>query len=251
MSEHSVQNKVGVVILAAGKGKRMQSDLPKLMHLLKGKPLIDYPVRVIEELIIKPVVVVNDASALIQDYLRDRAEYAIQKEQLGTGHAVMVAEGLLKNNVEHVVVLYGDMPSLTTHSLQTLIDTHILQQNCITMMVVNIPDFKDWRQYFYDWGRIVRNTEGSILKIVEKKDCFPVQLNILEVNPGVYCFNSDWLWENLKKLNNDNNQKEYYLTDLIEMCIEQRKKLGDIATDPKETVGINTKEQLNLAATLI
>lgn len=251
MSENIMKNNVAVLILAAGKGKRMQSDLPKLMHLLKGKPLIDYPVRVIEQLGLKPVVVVNDASPLIQDYLVDRAQYAIQKEQLGTGHAVMMAESLLRDRIEHVVVLYGDLPSLSASSLQTLIDTHLSQQNCITMTVVNLPDFNGWRQYFYDFGRIVRNRDGDILKIVEKKDCFPVQLNILELNLGVYCFNSQWLWENLRKLNNDNSQKEYYLTDLIEMCIEQRKKLGDIAIDPKEAVGINTKEQLDLAEQLI
>lgn len=239
--------KIGVVILAAGKGKRMQSELPKVMHLLHDRPLVDYVVSTAEALGIKPVAIVPDDSDLVRDFLGKRATYAVQKERLGTGHAVSVAEPKLKGKVDHVVVLYGDMPFVTASSLQKLVDEHAAKNNVLTLMTVVVPDFHDWRTQFYDFGRIVRDINNNIIKIVEKRDASPKELNLREVNTAFFCFNADWLWENLKKLKNSNAAGEYYLTDLVKIAFDQSAKLSAVHIDPREAVGVNTKENLQIA----
>ena len=239
--------KIGIVILAAGKGKRMQSELPKVMHLLHEKPLIDYVVRSAEDLGIKPVVVVPDDSNLVREYLGSRADYAVQTERLGTGHAVLMAEDALAGKADHVIVLNGDMPFITSQSLASLIDDHATRNNILTLMTVTVPDFRDWRSQFYDFGRIVRDERGEINKIVEKKDASPKELNILELNTNFFCFNAGWLWKNLKNLKNNNAAGELYLTDLVKAAFDEGVLLSSVNINAREAVGINTKEHLEIA----
>lgn len=241
------KDKIGAVILAAGKGKRMQSELPKVMHILRDMPLVNYVVSTVEDLHIKPVVIIPDDSSLVRDYLGKRARYAVQTERLGTGHAVSMAEKKLKGKASHVIVLYGDMPFIGSSSLQKLIDEHINRGNQLTLMTAKVPDFRDWRAQFYDFGRIVRDINGNIIRIVEKKDASPKELNIMELNTAFFIFNSDWLWPNLKKLKNKNAAGEYYLTDLVKIAFDEGAKLSSIFIDPKEATGINTKEHLETA----
>jgi len=246
-------NKIGVVILAAGKGKRMNSNKLKVMHELKGKPLIDYVVSSVENLggQIKPVVVVCAEDNSVQDYLKDRADYVVQSERLGTGHAVSVAENFLQGKADSIVVLYGDMPFITTDSIAKLMEKHLERDNKITLMTAVVNDFGDWRASLFDYGRIVRGgEENHILKIVEKKDATPEELEIKEVNSALFCFKADWLWEHLRQLKNNNIQGEYYLTDLIQLAAEENEKLSSIYIDPKEALGINTIENLNIAENL-
>ena len=243
-------NKISVVILAAGKGKRMNSDKLKVMHELDGKPLIDYVVKSVEDsnLGVKPVVVVCEENSSVQDFLGDRAEYTMQKERLGTGHAVMSAENILKDKAETVVVLYGDMPFIKPESIKKLVDKHLEKNNQLTLLTAEVPDFYNWRSGLYSYGRIVRGgAEDHILKIVEKKDATPEELEIKEVSTCFFCFNADWLWKKLKLLKNNNNQKEYYLTDLVQIAESEREKMSSIAIDPKEALGINTPEDLGKA----
>lgn len=239
--------KVGIIILAAGKGKRMQSELPKVMHLLHERPLVDYVVRASEELGIKPVVVVPDDSNLVREYLGDRVDYAVQAERLGTGHAVLMAEKELADKVDHIIVLNGDMPFITSRSLDLLIDDHTTRNNILTLMTVVVSDFRDWRSQFYDFGRIVRNERGEINKIIEKKDASPKELNILELNTNFFCFNGEWLWKNLKNLKNNNAAGELYLTDLVKIAFDEGVPLSSVNIEPREAVGINTKEHLEIA----
>jgi len=245
-----MKNKIGIVILAAGKGKRMQSELPKVMHLLRDRPLIDYVVSTADNLGIKPVVVVADDSSLVRDFLGKRAAYAVQKERLGTGHAVSVAESKLKGKTDHVVVLYGDMPFVTAPSIKKLVDEHVAKNNVLTLMTVVVPDFHDWRSQFYDFGRIVRDIDNNIIKIVEKRDASPKELNLKEVNTAFFCFKADWLWENLKKLKNSNAAGELYLTDLVKIAFDEDAKLSAVHINPREAVGVNTKENLQVAQEL-
>ena len=196
-----MNTKFQTIILAAGEGKRMQTGVPKVMNLLHGKPLIEYVVVAAEKAFgAKPVVVVNNKHTLVQDYLQDRAQFAIQAQQLGTGHAVMSAEALLKDRAENIIVLYGDMPCITSESLKRLVEEHAVQNNTLTVMTLTTDNFDDWRSQFADFGRIIRDKNGSLLKVVEKKDCTPAELNIREVNTSYFCFAAPWLWENLKKL---------------------------------------------------
>jgi bifunctional UDP-N-acetylglucosamine pyrophosphorylase/glucosamine-1-phosphate N-acetyltransferase len=242
-----MKEKVGVIILAAGKGKRMQSELPKVMHLLRDRPLIDYVVGAVESLKIKPVVIVPDDSDLVRNFLEKRAYYAVQTERLGTGHAVSMAEKKLSGKTDHVAVLYGDMPFITVDSVKNLIDEHISRGNVLTLMTVKTPDFSDWRAQFYDFGRIIRDENNNIIKIVEKKDASPKELNIKELNTAFFCFKSDWLWENLKKIKNTNAAGEYYLTDLVKIAFDTGARLSSVEISPREAVGVNTKEHLEKA----
>lgn len=225
----------------------MQSELPKVMHLLRERPLIDYVVSAVEKFGIKPVVIVPDDSNLVRDFLGKRARYAVQKERLGTGHAVMMAEKLLGEKADSVIVLYGDMPFISSGSIKALVDEHLKKNNALTLMTVVVPDYHDWRAQFYDFGRIIRDIDGNITKIVEKKDASPRELNIKEVNTAFFCFDSDWLWKNLKQLKSANAAGEYYLTDLVKIAFDEGAKLSSVSVDPREAVGINTKEHLEKA----
>jgi len=246
-------DKVGVVILAAGEGKRMKSDIPKVMHELHGKPLIEHAVEHVEDLglLHKPVIVVSPKHTMVQDYLVSRAEYVVQPEQLGTGHAVSMAEFLLQDKVTHVIVLYGDMPFVSADSLGRLISRHVERDNAVTLMTFMVPHFKGVYQPFYNFGRIVRDPDnGHILRIVERKDATESELGILELNPSFFCFKASWLWESLKKLKNTNVQGEYYLTDLIGLAIEEGEHLSSVSIEPKEAMGINTLDDLEIARTV-
>ncbi|HRH23393.1 MAG TPA: NTP transferase domain-containing protein [Candidatus Magasanikbacteria bacterium] len=247
MSEKKIHN-VGVVILAAGDGKRMKSTLPKMMHELKGKPLIQHVVEHVEQSGIgKPLIVVSSKHSMVQDCIGERAEYVVQKEQLGTGHAASMAETILKGTVEHVIFLNGDMPFVSGESIKRLLARHTERKNTITMMTVVVPNFDNENQAFAGFGRIVRGKNGHIARIVEKKDASEEELGILELNPSVWCFEASWLWKSLKNLKNENSQKEYYLTDLIGMGIDEGVQISSISIEPKEAIGINTAEDLEVA----
>lgn len=249
---NSSLNKVGVVILAAGDGKRMQTGIPKVMNLLHEQPLVAHVVQSVEstQFGVKPIVIVSPNHTLVQDYLGDRAVYAVQDKQLGTAHAVGCAQNLLQDKSDCVVVLYGDMPLIKPASLQHLVDTHNREKSAITLMTVVAPDFEGWRAQFADFGRIKRDEDGNILCIVEKKDATPEELSITEVNTSYFCFDAAWLWQNLKEVRNENNQKEFYLVDLVTIAREQGAKIGTVQIDPKEAIGINTKEHLDIAQTI-
>ncbi len=243
------KDKIGIVILAAGKGTRMKSDKLKVMHELQGRPLVDYVVGAVENLgwPEKPVVVARRENTATQDYLGSRAQYVIQEKQLGTGQAVATAESILKGKVDRVVVLYGDMPFITGASIKNLVGQHLKNNDSLTLMTATVADFLEWRKNLFEYGRIIRNENGDVVKIIETKDATPEQLEIKEVNSGYFCFEADWLWKNLKNLKNNNAQGEYYLTDLVKMAFEQKVKMSSVEILPKEAVGINTLENLQTA----
>lgn len=242
---------VSTVILAAGQGKRMNSTMLKVMHTIHGRPMVDYVVNTVEKAGLgKPVVVVCATDPAVQDFLQDRAEYVVQADRLGTGHAVSMAEPALKGKADNVVILYGDMPFVSADSVKRLVARHVERNNTLTMMTFTVPDFEEWRAAFKSFSRIIRGTDGHIARDVQFKDATPVELEIKELNPCVYCFKSEWLWENLKQLKNNNAQQEYYLTDLISEAIRQGQKISSISIEPKEAVGINSPADLQSAETL-
>ncbi len=242
-----------VVILAAGKGKRMGSGLPKVLREVGGKAMIQRVVEsVLESGVTKrPVVIIGYGTEIIKKYLGTICSYVLQAEQLGTAHAVSCAESYL-TGVDNIVVVNGDTPFLRPEILKNLVDAHEKKQAVLTMVTLRLPDFGEWRGTFNDFGRIVRNEAGEVVAIVEKKDATEEQLKISEVNPSFFCFKSDWLWENLAKINCDNAQGEFYLTDLVHLAIFENQKVETLVTDdPTEAVGVNTPEQLNLAQSLM
>ncbi|MEK7644222.1 MAG: NTP transferase domain-containing protein [Patescibacteria group bacterium] len=246
-------DKIAAIILAAGQGKRMGGEKLKVMRELGGRPLIDFVIESVEKSIIKnkPVVVARGGDNSVQDYLGERAEYAIQAEQLGTGHAVATGEKLLRGNVQQVVVLYGDVPFVAPESINRLVAVQVASGGVLTLATTIVPDYDGGNSPFWTLARVERDGAGNIRRIVEKKDCTEAQSAIHEVNAGVYCFNAEWFWDNLRTLKNDNVQKEYYLTDLIALAIEKKEKISSISIDPREAIGINTKEDLEIAGKFI
>jgi len=250
MSESISKNSIGVVILAAGDGKRMKSELPKVMHELRGKPLIDHVVGNVEASGVadRIVVVVSPKHTLVQDCLGDRAEYVIQQEQLGTGHAAAQAQAILRGQVGHVITLYGDMPLVSGQSLKALAEKHVAGETAMSMLTAAVSDFEDWRVSLYtNFGRIVRSEDGEVAKSVEFRDTTEEEKAVKELSTCIYCFKTDWLFDHLARLDTDNAQGEYYLTDLVGMAVEERVGISTAHIDAEEAIGINSKEDLERA----
>ena len=237
-----------IIILAAGHGKRMQSDVPKVLSLLHEKPLVHHLLEHVLEsgVSTSPVFVVGQKREQVMASLGDQYRYVIQTEQLGTGHAVLSAESVLKDSGNNIMVLFGDMPYLSATTIRALADMQKNSGAVMTMATVQVPDFDEWRAGFFDFSRVIRSQDGTIVRTVEKKDATENELTITEVNPCYLCISNDWLWEHLRKLKNANSQGEYYLTDLIGMAVAENAKIASISIDPKEALGVNTKENLEI-----
>lgn len=230
-----------VVILAAGDSTRMRSTTPKVLHRLAGRPLIEYSVRLAKALSSKPpVVVVGRDADKVQAVLGDRARYAQQAQRLGTGHAVLQARSLLAGESQTTLVFYADMPLVTEASMYRLLEIH--GRNSATGGVLSMLTFESTNPRGF--GRIVRNTAGDVLAIVEEADCTPEQTKLTELNPGLYCYRSDWLWEYLDHIP-VSSKGEYYLTDLVSIAVSQgHRVVADRVEDATEMLGINTRVHL-------
>lgn len=242
---------VRIVVLAAGKGKRMGIDIPKVLVPLKGEPVLYHILRSIRAADIdsRPVVVVGENKPLVEAALIAGgfdAEYAVQAEQLGTGHAVRAAESAA-HSAESVLVLYGDHPFVSPATIKNIIRLHTTERATLTLATLIVPDFEGWRVSFADFGRIIRSADGAINRIVEKKDGTEEELAVRELNPAFFCFNGPWLWHGLAELKNENAQGEYYLTDLVKLAMTEGVKISSLLIDPKEGAGINTQTHLTAA----
>ncbi len=230
------------IILAAGEGKRMKSNTPKVLHKVCGKEMINHVIDNIRKSGVEEVSVVIGKGA---DKVRKGTEsrnifYSVQEEQLGTGHAVMCAEEFLKGKKGSVAIFVGDGPLITEETVTKLTKYHE-EQKCSATILTSI--MSDPLKY----GRIIRNSQGEVEKIVEFKDCNEEEVKVNEINSGMYCFDIDTLLNTLGKLNNNNNQGEYYLTDVIEILKNEGKKVGAIAVDVEEITAVNSKAELSVA----
>lgn len=239
-----------IVILAAGKGTRMGGDLAKVLSPLGGKTMIEVLFDHLEPLHIKPIVVVGYQSQAVIDLLGDRATYAVQSEQLGTGHAVKQAHRVSRT-AETIIVLYGDQPLVTAETVLNLIEAHSNNPGPLTLGTIKARDFEGWRNAFEKYGRIVRDDNEKVIKIVEYKDATDDEKLISEVNPAYFVFDAGWLWSNLEKLQNNNVQSEYYLTDLVGLAFKQNHEVIAIPITEHEGVGANTPEQLQTLEKLL
>ena len=243
------------VVLAAGKGSRMASDIPKVLVPLGGTPLL---VRLLGSIAeagfgTEPVIVVGENKPLIENAVRDagmRARYAIQDAPLGTGHAVRSAQDSCAG-AERIVVLYGDHPLVSPVTIRALCDAHAAGSGPLTLATATVPDFLGAHAPLADFGRIIRDTAGHITKIVEKKDAESHELDIREVNPAYFCFSAPWLWEKLAALTNANAQREYYLTDTVQMAMREGYEIASVAISPHEALGVNTPEHLKAAESVL
>ena len=230
-----------VIILAAGKGTRMNSDLPKVLHKLNGKALLDFVLDESELLNpIETILVVGFKKEQVISHTENRInlKYATQIEQLGTGHAVLQTEELLKNNKGHIIILYGDVPNIKASTLRPIIDEHIINDRDLTLITAEIDDPSGY-------GRIIRDKNGNLLKIVEEKDCDDDERKIKEWNPGIYIFKIPGVFEVLNNIRTNNASKEYYLTDAIGLAQQSNMQINAIKiANSNEVIGINTADQL-------
>jgi len=250
-----MQDKIQIVILAGGKGKRMMSDEPKALALLQGRPFLSHILKTVEflNLTLKPIIVVGHKKERIFEELGENHNYAHQEEQLGTGHAVHAAkEKISENNNENILVISTDQPLISKETIENLMEKHLDTNATITLATVILPDFEEWRKGIINFGRIVRDTKNKIDKIIEYKDANEEEKKILEVNPAIYIFKSQWLWKNIENLKNENSQNEYYLTDLLHIAKEQGELIETVpVSNILEALQPNTKEELEVLETLV
>jgi bifunctional UDP-N-acetylglucosamine pyrophosphorylase/glucosamine-1-phosphate N-acetyltransferase len=258
-------NTYAAVVLAAGKGTRMRSTLPKVLHQVAGLPLLAHVLHAIEDIsstsiftpsdavtssplavavncaptTSRPIVVVGYGATQIEQTFGERCLYALQEEQLGTGHAVLSAQEIvdtLNPLPQTVLVCYGDTPLISSDILARVLAEHCSQQATVTFLTAITEEPTDF-------GRIVRNADGQVTEIVEMKRATEEQKRIREVNSGVYCFDRAWLWPTLQTLPR-NLAGEYYLTDVIAIASSQGRRIATVTGSLDETIGINDRVQL-------
>ncbi|MGT2828311.1 bifunctional UDP-N-acetylglucosamine diphosphorylase/glucosamine-1-phosphate N-acetyltransferase GlmU [Streptococcus hillyeri] len=230
------------IILAAGKGTRMKSDLPKVLHKVSGITMLEHVFRAVSALNPeKTVTVIGHKAELVREVLAEKSSFALQTEQLGTGHAVMMAEEELANLEGQTLVIAGDTPLITGESLKNLIDFHVNHKNVATILTATADDP-------FGYGRIIRNQHGEVTKIVEQKDATEFEQQVKEINTGTYVFDNKRLFEALKNINTNNAQGEYYLTDVISIFRENGEKVGAyVLHDFNESLGVNDRVALATA----
>jgi bifunctional UDP-N-acetylglucosamine pyrophosphorylase/glucosamine-1-phosphate N-acetyltransferase len=227
-----------IIILAAGLGTRMKSATIKILHRAAGRPIIDYVLDLAAETSPHPpIMVIGHQREAVQQAVGDRARFAVQEEQKGTGHAVLQAAPMIDGS-RHVLILSGDVPLTRPSTLQRLLDEHHRSQNALTLLTMKLDDPGMY-------GRIVRDAEGAVTRIVEAKDASTDELCIDEVNAGIYVFDGEHLFDNLRNLSTNNAQGEYYLTDLLGTLRNGGKRVGAVvARDPIEALGVNSRADL-------
>lgn len=237
-----------VVILAAGKGSRMQSDLPKVLHTVNGAPILEHVVRSARKVSPNVAIIVGHKGETIKRAMGDDCEYIWQHEQLGTGHAIKCAkEALSGRSINNVFVLPGDHPLISSVTLEALIENHNRKAAVVSLATVRVPAFTGSYSVFSNCGRVLRNSDGEITGIVEFKDATEAEQRITELNVSFYCFNAEWLWNNIELLSQNNKASEFYITDLVALAAEQGHY---IASHPVQSLvegmGVNTREQLEM-----
>ncbi len=235
------QEDILAIVMAAGKGTRMKSNKSKLVHKIYGKEIIKRAIENVKNAGIDEVIaVVGYQKEQIEEVLGDSVKYAIQEEQLGTGHAVMKASKFLENKSGKVLILNGDHPIMRPETLKNLVSVSKERNESATILTMvhdkTIP-----------YGKIIHDENGNIKEIIEHKDCNAEQINIKEVNLGMYCFDIKELLSALKELKNDNMQEEYYLTDVIKIMYNKGLKTGSVVvSDNTEVLGVNDRMDLQV-----
>lgn len=233
----------GTIILAAGKGKRMRSDLAKVLHPLCGVPMLTYPIAAARAAGAGRIVVVigHQAERIRAAYRGDDLVFVEQRELLGTGHAVLQAREAFGDYSGTVVILCGDVPLIRPETVRSLYERHRSEKAAVTVLTTIPTDPAGY-------GRMVKDKDGTVRKIVEDKDATPEEKAIREINTGIYCVECPFLFEAVSGLGNRNAQGEYYLTDIVGIAAGRGMRVvTSLAADPVEVMGINTMAELDTA----
>lgn len=237
---------LAVVVLAAGKGTRMQSPLPKVLLPLAGCPLVGHVLTAVQPLAPRHLIAVVGHQA---DAVRRMCEHfgaccVVQEPQLGTGHAVAQTKTLLQDFDGDILILCGDVPLLRTATLRRLLETHRQRQATLTMLTTHVDDPTGY-------GRILRNEQGNVTSIVEERDATPGQKALCEINSGVYSLPASFLFAALTHVRRCNAQGEQYLTDVVGLAAADGRTIADVAAEPDEILGVNTPADLARLETLL
>ena len=234
------------IVLAAGKGTRMRSDLYKVLHTVCGLPMVEHVIRAVKQSGVTQVVsIVGHGAEQVKEVLQDASQYALQREQLGTGHAVLQTKDLLGNQEGNTLVICGDTPLLTGDTLTELFAYHEQSGARATILTALADDPTGY-------GRVIRSASGDVLKIVEQKDASPEELAVQEINTGTYVFDNQALFSALSQVTNENAQGEYYLPDVIEIMKSQGDAVSaHIMSDMNEALGVNDRVALAQAIDLM
>lgn len=240
MKNNDKNMELATIILAAGKGTRMQSDLAKVLHPLYGKPMVVYPLELARAVGSEMIaVIVGHQADKIQETIKgDDLVFVHQEQQLGTGHAVLQCRDVLQSFQGHILILCGDVPLLLPATIEALRDEHVSRQAAVTVLTTLFDDPTGY-------GRVVKDESDTILKIVEERDATDDERKIKEINSGIYYVESDFLFDAVGRIGNNNAQGEYYLTDILEIASGMNYTAKSfIIDDPLEVMGINTIEDL-------
>jgi bifunctional UDP-N-acetylglucosamine pyrophosphorylase/glucosamine-1-phosphate N-acetyltransferase len=234
------------IVLAAGQGKRMKSKLYKVLHPVGGKPMVGHVVETLNQIqVSQTLVVVGYGAEAVQNYLGDKVEYALQEQQLGTGHAVLQAKQAFGSLDGVSIVICGDTPLIQAETLQEMLSLHEQSGAAATILTAEMNEPTGY-------GRIIRSAEGDVSRIVEHKDCTTQEAAVKEINTGTYCFDNRLLFEALSLVKNDNVQQEYYLTDVISILAGQGKRIQAYCMeDSADSIGVNDRVALAEAEQLL
>lgn len=238
---------IGAIILAAGKGTRMQSELAKVLHPINGRPMLSFSIDLAKEIGADRIVAVigHQAERVREAFGGQGVIFVEQQQQLGTGHAVLQAQEAFADYDGLVLILCGDVPLLKGSTVESLISHHDASGAIVTVMTVNLDKPGSY-------GRIVKNNAGEVLRIVEAKDATAGEMAIREINTGIYCADSRFLFAGVGRIENNNAQKEYYLTDIMEIARRDGHKVAAfVVGDETEVMGINTPEDLAYACRFV
>ena len=236
-----VYDDLAVIILAAGKGTRMKSDLAKVLHQVCGKSMVVHVIESAREVAGDNIrVVIGHQAEQVKKEVSQYADvsFAVQKELLGTGDAVKAALPGLGENITHVLVLCGDVPLIRAETLNSLVKGHIESQASVTVLAVDLDSPTGY-------GRIIKSDDGRLTGIREEADASDEEKEIQKVNTGIYCFNRQLLESAISEIEPDNNQQEYYLTDVIAIAHSNGDEIAEITMDdPNQVIGVNTLQEL-------
>ncbi len=243
----NVRKKWATIILAAGKGTRMKSSMAKVLHRIGERTILSYPLELASDIGSDRIIVIvgHQAEQIRQAVDDGQITFVHQEQQLGTGHAIQQTGEALKDFEGNVLILCGDVPLLLPSTVHAMMDSHIGAGASITVLTALLDDPAKY-------GRVVKDRHDNVRKIVEERDATDDEKKIQEINTGIYCVESKFLYEAVEHIDNDNAQNEYYLTDIFEIARNRKAKVVSlIVSDPHEAMGINTRADLEEASRIM